>query len=151
MSSNNKTSVLIKSQVPAFVRDEYGLFVEFMEQYYKFLEQDGELSYVTKNFTKFKDINEIKLDIDEDALSGNTHYLEESSDYHGFLQKLYDNFTDAIPDNIIADRVLLLKHAKEFYRTRGSEKSVQFLMRALYGEEVEFYYPKNDILRASDG
>jgi hypothetical protein len=122
-----------------------------MEQYYKFLEQDGELSYVTKNFTKFKDINEIKLDIDEDALSGNTHYLEESNDYHGFLQKLYDNFTDAIPDNIIADRVLLLKHAKEFYRTRGSEKSVQFLMRALYGEEVEFYYPKNDILRASDG
>lgn len=151
MSSNNKTSVLVKSQVPAFVRDEYGLFVEFMEQYYKFLEQDGELSYVTKNFTKFKDINEIKLDIDQDSLSGNTHYLEESNDYHGFLQKLYDNFTSTIPDNIIADRVLLLKHAKEFYRTRGSEKSVQFLMRALYGEEVEFYYPKNDILRASDG
>lgn len=151
MSSNNKTSVLIKSQVPSFVRDEHSLFVEFMEHYYKFLEQDGELSYVTKNFTKFKDINEIKLDIDEDSLSGNTHYLEESNDYHGFLQKLYDNFTDGIPDNIIADRVLLLKHAKEFYRTRGSEKSVQFLMRALYGEEVEFYYPKNDILRASDG
>lgn len=151
MSSNNKTSVLIKSQLPAFVRDEHGLFVEFMEHYYKFLEQDGQLSYVTKNFTKFLDIDEIKLDVDSDSLSGNTHYLEEMNDYHGFLQKLYDNFTGMIPDSIMSDRAMLLKHAKEFYRTRGSEKSIQFLMRALYNEDVEFYYPKNDILRASDG
>lgn len=151
MSSNNRTSVLIKSQVPAFVRDEHERFVEFLEYYYKFLEQDGHLNYVTKNFTKFKDINEIKEDVDYDTVAGSQHNLLEENDYHAFLQKMYDNFTASIPESILADRSLLLKHAKEFYRSRGSEKSIQFLMRALYNEEVEFYYPKNDILRASDG
>ena len=151
MSSNNKTSVLIKSQVPGFVRDEHGRFVEFLESYYKYLEQDGNLSYVTKNFPRFLDIDEISEDIRLDAILGEEHYLEEENDYHAFLQKLYDNFTALIPDSILADKVTLLKHAKEFYRARGSEKSVRFLMRALYGEEIEFYYPKNDILRASDG
>lgn len=147
MSSNNKTSVLIRSQVPAFVRDEHERFVEFLEYYYKFLEQDGELGYVTKNFPRFLDIDEIAQDINSDG----DYNPEETNDYHAFLQKLYDNFTGLIPDTILADRTRLLKHAKEFYRTRGSEKSVQFLMRALFNEEVEFYYPKNDILRASDG
>lgn len=148
---NSKTSALIKSQVPDFVRADHELFVEFLEDYYKFLEQDGQLSYVTKNFPRFLDIDEIKEDIDHDAAEGHPHYLEEETDYHAFLQKLYDNFTALIPDSILADKVLLLKHAKEFYRTRGSESSIRFLMRALYNEDVEFYYPKSDILRASDG
>lgn len=151
MRSNNKTSVLVKSQLPAFVRDEHELFVEFIESYYKFLEQDGNMMYVTKNFPAYLDIDLIKRDIEYDALLGEQHNLEEENDYHAFLQKMYDNFTSLIPDSILTDKSLLLKHAKEFYRTRGSEKSIRFLMRALYGEEVTFYYPKNDILRASDG
>ncbi len=148
---DNKTSILVKSQVPDFVRADHQLFVEFMEYYYKFLEQDGQLQYVTKNFPRFLDIDEIKMDIDHDAQEGEEHYLEEETDYHAFLQKLYDNFTALIPDSILADKVMLLKHAKEFYRTRGSEKSIRFLMRALYNQDIEFYYPKRDILRASDG
>ena len=148
---SSKTSTLIKSQVPDFVRADHELFVEFLEYYYKFLEQDGQLSYVTKNFPRFLDIDEIKEDIDHDADEGHPHYIEDENDYHAFLQKLYDNFTALIPDSILADKVLLLKHAKEFYRTRGSETSIRFLMRALYNEDVEFYYPKKDIIRASDG
>ena len=148
---DKKTSVLIKSQVPDFVRADHQLFIEFMEQYYKFLEQDGQLQYVTKNFPRFLDIDEIKMDVDYDAAAGITHNLQESSDYHAFLQKLYDNYTALIPDSILADKVMLLKHAKEFYRTRGSEQSIRFLMRALYNQDVEFYYPKKDILRASAG
>lgn len=143
--SNNKTSLLIKSQVPAFVRDEHGLFVQFLESYYSFLEQDGQLSYVSKNFLNFLDIDIIYQDIIGD------NHSDSMNDYHQFLQKFYDNFAAKIPDSLLANKNLLLKHAKEFYRSRGSEKSIRFLMRALYNEEVEFYYPKNDILRASDG
>jgi len=148
---DNKTSILVKSQVPDFVRADHELFVQFMEHYYKFLEQDGQLQYVTKNFPRFLDIDEIKMDIDHDIQEGEEHYIEEESDYHAFLQKLYDNYTALIPDSILADKVVLLKHAKEFYRTRGSEKSIRFLMRALYNQDIDFYYPKDDILRASDG
>ena len=37
MPSNNKTSLLVSSQVPAFVRDQHELFVQFMEYYYKYM------------------------------------------------------------------------------------------------------------------
>ena len=58
--SNNRTSLLVNSQLPAFIREEHATFVKFMEYYYKFLEQDGQLQYVTKNFPRFLDIDEIK-------------------------------------------------------------------------------------------
>lgn len=150
-NSNNKTSILVKSQVPDFVRADHALFVEFLEYYYKFLEQDGQLQYVTKNFQNFLDVDIIKQDVDHAILEGEFGNVNEATDYHIFLQKLYDNYTNLIPDSILADKTLLLKHAREFYRTRGTEKSIRFLMRALYNEEIEFYYPKTDILRASAG
>lgn len=150
-NSNNKTSILVNSQVPEFVRNEHATFVAFLEYYYKFLEQDGQMMYVSKNFNRFQDIDIIAEDIAHDAILGDYHELREESDYHAFLQKMYDSFIKFIPDSIIADRNLIVKHAKDFYRSTGSEKSVRFLIRALFNKEVSFYYPKSDILRASDG
>lgn len=129
-ASNNKTSLLISSQVPQFVKDDHTTFVAFLEDYYKFLEQENQLNSVTKNFLNFKDIDRA-----EDQ----------------FIQKMYDNFISLIPANVLADKTLITKHVKDFYRSRGSENSVRFLMRVLFNKEIEFYYPKRDILRASDG
>ena len=149
--ANNITSALINTQVPEFVRNEHETFVKFLEYYYKFLEQDGKQIYVAKNLLNFLDIDGINKDVQYDLLLGDDHTSREEGDYHSFLQKMYDNFIKYIPDTALADRVLILKHAKDFYRSRGSEKSVRFLMRALLNKEVSFYYPKQDILRTSDG
>ena len=151
MRTNNKTSLLVSSQLPAFVREEHETFVKFLEYYYKFLEQDGQLTYVTKNFPHYLDIDSIKADIEYDSEMGDEHRLREEGDYHAFLQKMYDTYIKYIPDSIIADKVLILKHAKEFYRSTGSEKSIRFLIQALFDKQAEFYYPKTDVLRASDG
>ena len=151
MRANNKTSLLVSSQLPAFVREEHETFVKFLEYYYKFLEQDGQLLYVTKNFPNYLDIDKIKEDIEYDAEMGDEHQIREESDYHAFLQKMYDAYAAYIPDSVIADKTLILKHAKEFYRAAGSEKSVRFLIQALFNKQAEFYFPKTDILRASDG
>ena len=35
---DQKTSLLVEGQVPEFVREEYPLFVTFLEAYYEFLE-----------------------------------------------------------------------------------------------------------------
>lgn len=151
-STNNRTSVLVSSQLPAFVRDDHETFVKFLEEYYKFLEQDGQLLYVTKNFNRFLDPNNIANDISLDSLEGDTVGVHrEDTSYHSFLQKLWDNFLALVPDTVLADRTLILKHAKDFYRSTGSEKSVRFLMRILFNKEVSIYYPKKDILKASDG
>lgn len=144
--SNNKTTYLISSQLPQFVVEDHETFVQFLEEYYKFLAKDGEVEYVAKNFTNYMDIDILTEHI------GLTHpNLADYKDYHAFLQKMYDSFIRLIPSKVLSDKSLILKHAKDFYRARGSEKSVRFLLRILLNKEIDFYYPKRDILKASDG
>jgi len=45
----------------------------------------------------------------------------------------------------------MLKNIKDFYQTKGSEKSYELLFRLLYDSACDFYYPKQDMLRVSDG
>ena len=135
MSTNNKISNLINSQVPFFVRNDHQTFVSFLEAYYEYLEQSnttlqfGKTTERAKNFLNYIDIDKT---IDD------------------FAEKLYDRFL-YLNINSKADKKLILKHVQDFYRAKGSEKSYRFLMRALFGEEVEFYYPKVDVLKASNG
>lgn len=130
MSSNNKTSHLIASQLPQFVREDDGNFQAFLEAYYQFLEQQngviGQAQSLRSNF-------DIDTSLDQ------------------FTEHLNQVFLKIIPKEVIADKKLILKHAKDFYRARGTEKSIEFLLRILFGVDASFYYPKSDILRASDG
>jgi len=65
-----------------------------------------------------------------------------------FKKELYPN----IRDDASVDLKYFIKHLKEFYRSKGSEKSFQTLFRALYAQEsLDFYYPKTDLLKISDG
>jgi hypothetical protein len=65
-----------------------------------------------------------------------------------FKKELYPN----IRDDASVDLKYFIKHLKEFYRSKGSEKSFQTLFRALYAQEsLDFYYPKTDLLKVSDG
>lgn len=130
MASNNKTSFLVSTQLPQFVRDDHPTFVRFLEAYYEFLEQEGEMLDTAKNFANYHNID-----------------LADQR----FRQKLYDNFIALLNQNIKADKDTILKHAKDFYRAKGTENAVRFLARILFNKEIEFYYPKDDILKASDG
>jgi hypothetical protein len=131
MSTNNKISNLVSSQVPFFVRNDHPKFIQFLEAYYEFLEQDGYAVDRQKNVRSYYDID-------------NTIDL--------FAEKLYDTYLRLFPKEVNVDKKLLLKHAKDFYLSRGSEKSIKFLINILFNEEdLSFYYPKDDILRASDG
>ncbi len=148
-ASNNKTSLLIASQLPAFVREEHETFVKFMEYYYKALEQEGQPIYLAKNMLRNLDIDQLYSHILDVHTSPQN--VRDDYDYISFLQKMYDTFIKYIPDNVLADRTNILKHAKEFYLSAGSERSVRFLIQALFNKEAQLYYPKQDILRASDG
>ena len=130
MTTNNKTSLLISSQAPQFVRDDHPQFITFLEKYYSFLEQNGGLIDVTKNF-----VNNSNIDLADQV----------------FKDKLYEQFIDLLSQNIKADKDIILKYAKDFYRAKGSEKAIRFLIRVLYDKEISIYYPKTDVIRASDG
>jgi len=49
------------------------------------------------------------------------------------------------------DVTKFIKFIKQFYKSKGSEKSIQFLFRILFNSDVSIYYPKVDMLRVSDG
>lgn len=278
MSTNNKISNLVSSQVPFFVRNDHPQFVKFLEYYYKFLEQEGYPVDIQKNIVKLKDIDHLNrkantitynfpvslnsyagsintsngawsivsvvagmavnynannfsspvdltlfnflatgaannnfypysyADINQggavnsaDTLNwvkystlgttGNTiidsnaanvvsKMLVLQNTYPGYFysglfdyntvtvqsdlpptalelelaNKLYETYLQLFPKQINVDRSILLKHAREFYTTRGTEASYRFLMNILFNEQnLDFYYPKNDILKASDG
>jgi hypothetical protein len=148
-SSNNKTSLLVSGQLPAFVREEHETFIKFMEYYYKSLEQDGETLYLSKNMLRNLDIDQLYRHVLD--VHTNDQNVRDDYDYITFLQKMYDTFIKYIPDNVLADRTNILKHAKEFYLSAGSESSIRFLVQALFNKQATLYYPKTDILRASDG
>lgn len=128
--SNNKISHLVSGSLPFFVRNDHATFVRFIEAYYEFLEQENETVNVAKNLRSYQNVD---LTIDD------------------FAEYLYSTFLKLLPKDTIADKAMILKHAKDFYRAKGTEKSVRFLMRILFDEEIDLYYPKKDVLRASDG
>lgn len=139
MSSNNKISNLINSQVPFFVRNDHRTFVAFLEAYYEYLEQTSTSLEGGKAIERRENM---------------LNYMDIDKTLTEFEQNLYDKFLKNFPTNIQADKRVIMKHAKDIFRAKGTEKSVRFMLRAMFGDaadEVEFYYPKNDILRASDG
>jgi hypothetical protein len=132
---DQKTSLLVKRQVPEYVREEYPLFLSFLEAYYEFLEtkQTGEKNDLTTTLKNLKNSSDIDSSIDE------------------FESQFFNTFGSLIPTDSVADKSFLLKNALPLYQAKGSENSFKFLFRLLFGQEATLSYPKNNILRASDG
>jgi hypothetical protein len=133
--ADQKTSLLINRQVPEFVRDEYPVFVSFLEAYYEFLEQKQgtELNDLTAKSKDLRDISDVDLSIED------------------FEENFFNTFADLIPRDIAVDKSVLIKNVLPLYLSKGSEASFKLLYRMLFGAELEVKYPKNDVLRASDG
>lgn len=112
------------------IRGKYPTFLDFMTFYYQWMEVSG--NTVDGIMTVLGD-----RDIDLAA----TQFL-----FYFQKEFLYD-----IPTTVLADKRKLVKQIKNFYQARGSEKSYRFLFRILFDEDVNFYYPKKDLLRISDG
>ena len=119
------TSASIARNIPEFAREEYPLFVKLMEAYYKFLDT-----------TYSGDVSRVK-DIDNTP--------EE------FIEYFKKQYAINISSFWNIDFKKFLFFAKSFYSSRGTESSIRFLFRAMFGEEIEVDYPGKNVLRVSDG
>ena len=130
--NNNKTSLLIPSQLPEFIREDpaYQNFSLFLQAYYEWMEQSGNVTDVSKNLTNYWDI-------------------DNTTDQ--FLEYLYNDFLPYFPEEILADKQKVTKIARELYKTKGTPASYQFLFRVLYNSDVDFFYTKDAVIRASAG
>lgn len=130
MATDNKTSVLVNSLLPEFLDTEGPKFQAFVKAYYEWMETTGQMTDQSKNILNNQDIDQA---------------AEEFLKY--FKREVLTDF----PEEILADKRLVYKKIKDLYRSKGSEESYKLLFRILYDEEVDFYYPGQDLLRASDG
>jgi hypothetical protein len=67
------------------------------------------------------------------------------------FDRFHDEFLVNLPKDLSVNKRTLLKHIRQFYRSKGTEKSFRFFFRILFDTTVEFYYPRVDILKTSDG
>jgi hypothetical protein len=123
-------SNIVVDQLPDFIRGDHPKFQLFMEAYYEWMNQPGNPWNEAKRLNDYQDIDRTVDD---------------------FLLHLEKEYVALIPKNFDGDVRTLMKNIKDFYVTKGSPKSYEFLFNILFNETIEFYYPKRDILRSSDG
>lgn len=134
-----RTSLFVKNQLPKFITDEYPNFVLFLEAYYEFLENEQYIENVSQknNLTeKLKNLRYLS-DIDK-SLSD-------------FEDQFFNTFAPSLHRDSKVSKEFLIKHILELYNSKGSINSYKLLFRMLFGENVQISYPKDNILRASDG
>lgn len=133
MATAQKTiSALVDRQLPDFVRADHPQFKRFIELYYAWLEDEskGNTVYHIMNSEKYRDIDET-LD--------------------PFIRLFKQELLPYFPETTRLQLPKILKGAREFYVKKGSEESVKWLFRVLFGEDIQVFYPKEQILIASDG
>jgi len=67
-----------------------------------------------------------------------------------FIQYFQKDFVPSLDLTNVPNKRLAIKHIKELYQTKGTEESVKFLMRILFGEDSELRYPINETIFVSD-
>lgn len=120
----------LKSLLPEYVVENYPKFVDFLSAYCEWIEQQENPAGYIRNLQNNLDID---LAIDE------------------FVDDFKQEIIPQIPETALSDKRLYLKFVNDIKQTKGSEESFRLLYRLMYNESIDIYYPKNDILRVSDG
>ena len=70
-----------------------------------------------------------------------------------FLFNMRDEFLATLPENLASgvDKRKLVKNIKSLYRSKGSVRGHEMFFRILFDETSETIYPREQLLKASDG
>lgn len=127
MVSKVKLSAGVVNQLPMHLQ-KHDALVSILKSYYEWTEAEGNFQSISDNF----DSNMFVEHADAD-----------------FIQFFVSTIIPSIPSDSLVDKKLLIRYAKEFYQSKGSEQSFKFLFRILYNKSVDISYPKTDIFRTS--
>ena len=125
---NDKISIFVKDQFPQFYKEDGPIFEAFVEAYYEYLEQTGQTLDFSRNLIEYQDID-----------TTTAEFLDQ-------FKKLY---LEQLPGLIKSDDRLTIKHIMDFYRAKGSERSIQLLFRILFDEAAVVNKPGEDVLKPS--
>jgi len=123
-------SSFVDDLVPEFVNTNYPELVEFIKVYCLYLERENKSGFYLNQLDHQRDIDMIEEEL---------------------LTELQNEIGVPIPRTFSADPRIFYRHLVEFYKSRGTPESIQAFFKLIYGDEVEIYFPKEDMLIPSDG
>jgi len=123
-------SSYIDELVPDHIESSYPDLVSFLKTYALYLERDNKSGFYLNSL-------DIQRDID---------YVEEN-----LLTELQNEIGIAVPRDFATDPRMFYKRLVEFYRSRGTPESIKSFFRMIYDDDVETYFPFEDLLNPSDG
>lgn len=129
---NYKNSLIIPQQLPSFIRGnaDYEKFISFLQAYYEYMEQTGNVAERTKNLLNYRDVDNT---IDE------------------FQNHFFNEFLQNFPEESLTSKRELVKFSKELYQRKSTPSSFKFLFRALFNSDSEILNAKDYVLVASGG
>ena len=101
-----------------------------MRKYYEWLEEPDNVLYNTRRLYEYRDVDETTAK---------------------FLLHFKETYLKNIQLDTVQNTRTLIKHSLDLYRSKGTEQSVELLFRLAFGTDAEIYYPRQDILKPSDG
>ena len=80
-------------------------------------------------------------------------YADVDKTISGFLSKFRNSFLTSVPENLHGDisKQKLIKNIKTLYQAKGTKRASEIFFKLLFNEPAEIRYPKDEMLRVSDG
>lgn len=123
---NEKTRDLL----PEFLHSSASNLIDFLKEYYRFVNQSGQPSAEISSILKYRN-------------------LDETIDT--YLNEIKKEIGPTLPDTFTPNRIKLFKRLSEWYVSRGSIESIELFFRIVFSEKIQVYYPKEDVFTPSDG
>ena len=121
---------IVDDLVPEHVAASYPGLMQAIKVYADFLEHENGSGHWLNTIDAQRDIDRIETEL---------------------LTELQKEIGAPIPRQFATDPRKFYKRVTEYYRGRGTPASIQSFFRILFNDEVEIYFPKEDMLIPSDG
>jgi hypothetical protein len=129
-SSRFNISAEVSTVLPQHIKSNAPDLEVFLKKYLEFLELENKSTYYINNIVNNRDL--------------------DYTDDH-FLSNIQNEIGQSIPKEFATDSRLLYKHLTELYKSRGTIDSINAFFNVLYNDSAEIYFPKDDMLKPSDG
>lgn len=86
-----------------------------------------------------------------DSATNLLKYLNVDTTLDAFYEDFKNMYAPLLPEKHKASLSLIVKNIVKFYQTKGTEDSFRTFFQMIFDVTVRIYYPKEDMLRVSDG
>jgi hypothetical protein len=145
---------VIQTAIPDFVEADYPLFMEFVSAFARFLES-GRTFANTSVSPDYGSVGVVQNTVTAGGPAYEARKLLEYRDIASTLDEFVSHFLSmygkSFPRHTHIPADLLVQTLRNFYRAKGTPESIEWFFRAVFDEDASIYFPREDILRTSDG